>query len=128
MTSFAELVQARSRALARPDDDAARERYEAAREEFESTHGRIVDGHWSRRHAAGIAICCRHLSFGRLQWSLHRSLDPLTDERPEFARPLRHVEGESARASSLLSGRAQRLAVVGLFRRSRHLMAAIEGS
>jgi hypothetical protein len=126
MTSFADLLQARSRALARPEDAAARERYAALREDFERTHGRIVDGHWSQRYAAGIAICCRHLSFGRLQWSLHRSLDPLTDERPEFARPLRHVAGESARASSLLSGRAQRLAVSSLFARARHLMSALE--
>ena len=41
---------------------------------------------------------------------------------------LRHVAGEAARASSVLSGRAQRLAVANLFTRSRHVMAALEAS
>ena len=52
----------------------------------------------------------------------------LAARRPEFSPLLRHVAGESARASSILSGRAQRLAVDSLFTRSRHVMAALEAS
>jgi hypothetical protein len=128
MTSFADLVDARWRSLAEPDDPTGRLRYELMREHFERTHGRIVAAHWSTRQAAGIAICCRHLPFGRLQWSLQRSLGSLADGRPEFLPLLRHVAGESARASSVLCGRAQRVAVAGLFARSRHVMAALEAS
>jgi len=128
MTSFADLVDARWRLLAEPDDPAGRLRYDLMREHFERKHGRIAAAHWSRREAAGIAVCCRHLSFGRLQWSLHRSLGSLAAERPELSALLRHVGGEAARASSVLSGRAQRLAVADLFTRSRHVMAALEAS
>jgi hypothetical protein len=128
MTSFADLVDARWRSLADPHDPAARLRHDAMRERFERAHGRIVAVHWSRREAAGVAVCCRHLSFGRLQWSLHRSMGTLAAQRPEFAPLLRHVGGEAARASSVLSGRAQRLAVANLFTRSRHVMAALEAS
>ena len=98
------------------------------REHFERTHGRIVAAHWSSREAAGVAVCCRHLAFGRLQWSLHRSMGSLAAQRPEFSPVLRHVGGEAARASSILSGRAQRIAVARLFTRSRHVMAALEAS
>jgi hypothetical protein len=126
MTSFADVVRARWHSLAEPDDPTNRLRYDAMREHFERTHGRIVAAHWSTREAAGVAICCRHLSFGRLQWSLHRSMGSLAAQRPEFSPLLRHVGGEAARASSVLSGRAQRLAVADLFRRSRHVMAALE--
>ena len=73
------------------------------REHFERTHGRIVAAHWSSREAAGVAVCCRHLAFGRLQWSLHRSMGSLASQRPEFSPLLRHVGGEAARASSVLS-------------------------
>ena len=128
MTSFADLVDARWRSLATPDDPTGHERYAALRARFEQEHGRIVAAHWSTRQAAGVAICCRHLSFGRLQWSLHRSMGSLTEQRPEFSPLLRHVAGESTRASSILSGRAQRLAVDSLFTRSRHVMAALEAS
>jgi hypothetical protein len=128
MTSFADLVDARWRLLAEPDDSARRLRYDALRERFEHPHGRIVAAHWSSREAAGIAICCRHLSFGRLQWSLHRSMGSLAARRPELSPLLRHVGGEAARASSILSGRAQRLAVADLFTRSRRVMAMLEAS
>jgi hypothetical protein len=128
MTSFPDLVDARWRLLAEPHDSARRLRYDALRQRFEHAHGRIVAAHWSSREAAGIAICCRHLSFGRLQWSLHRSMGSLAARRPELSPLLRHVGGEAARASSILSGRAQRLAVADLFTRSRHVMAALEAS
>jgi hypothetical protein len=128
MISFADLVDARWRSVAAPADPAERERYDTLCERFERTHGRIVAAHWSSREAAGVAVCCRHLSFGRLQWSLHRSMGSLVAQRPEFSPLLRHVAGEAARASSVLSGRAQRLAVANLFTRSRHVMAALEAS
>jgi hypothetical protein len=128
MTSFADLVEGGGRAPAEHDDPTGHLRYDLMREHFERTHGRIVAAHWSSREAAGVAICCRHLSFGRLQWSLHRSMGSLAAQRPEFSALLRHVAGEAARASSVLSGRAQRLAVANLFTRSRHVMAALEAS
>jgi len=128
MTSFDDVVRARWRLLAEPEDPNGRVRHDAMREHFERTHGRIVAAHWSSREAAGVAICCRHLSFGRLQWSLHRGMGRLAAQRPEFSPLLRHVAGEAARASNVLSGRAQRLAVAELFTRSRHVMAALESS
>jgi hypothetical protein len=128
MTSFADLADARWRLLAAPDDGDGRLRYDATLERFERAHGRIVAAHWSGREAAGLAVCCRHLSFGRLQWSLHRSMGSLAAQRPELSPLLRHVGGEAARASTILSGRAQRLAVADLFTRSRHVMAALEAS
>jgi hypothetical protein len=128
MTSFADLVRARWHSLAEPGDPAGGLRYDAMREHFERAHGRIVAAHWSSREAAGVAVCCRHLSVGRLQWSLHRSMGSLVAQRPEFSPLLRHVAGEAARASSVLSGTAQRLAVANLFTRSRHVMAALETS
>ena len=128
MTSFDDVVRARWQSLAEPEDRKGSVRHDAMREHFERTHGRIVAAHWSSREAAGVAICCRHLSFGRLQWSLHRGMGRLAAQRPEFSPLLRHVAGEAERASSVLSGRAQRLAVGDLFTRSRHVMAALESS
>jgi hypothetical protein len=126
MTSFAELVDARWRSIAAPEDAAERERYEATRTRFEREHGRIVSGHFAARHAAGVAICCRHLSWGRLQWSVHRSMGGLAVGRPELSPLLLHTEGESARASSILSGMAQRVAVTRLFTLNRNVMTALE--
>jgi hypothetical protein len=128
MTSFDDVVRARWQSLAEPHDPNRRVRHDATREHFERAHGRIVAAHWSGREAAGLAVCCRHLSFGRLQWSLHRSMGSLAAQRPELSPLLRHVGGEAARASTILSGRAQRLAVADLFTRSRHVMAALEAS
>ena len=126
MTSFADLVEARWRSIAAPEDAAERERYEATRARFEREHGRIVSGHFAARHAAGVAICCRHLSWGRLQWSVHRSMGGLAAGRPELSPLLLHTAGESARASSVLSGMGQRLAVARLFTLNRNVMMALE--
>jgi hypothetical protein len=126
MTSFADLVHARRAWIAAPDDDAACERYETTYADFEREHGRIVKGHFSTREAAGVALCCRHLSWGRLQWSVHRSLGGLAAGRPEVAPLLAHTAGESARASSILSGAAQRLAVARLFALNRNVIGALE--
>ena len=46
MTSFADLVDARWHSLGEPVDAAGRLRYDAMRERFERTHGRIVAAHW----------------------------------------------------------------------------------
>jgi hypothetical protein len=126
MTSFADLVDARWRSIAAPEDAAERERYEATRARFEREHGRIVSGHFAARHAAGVAICCRHLSWGRLQWSVHRSMGGLAAGRPELSPLLLHTAGESARASGVLSGMAQRVAVARLFTLNRNVMTALE--
>jgi hypothetical protein len=126
MTSFADLVHARWGSIGAPDDAAARERYETARARFEREHGRIVNAHFSARHAAGVAICCRHLSWGRLQWSVHRTMGGLASGRPELSPLLLHSAGESARASSTLSGMGQRVAVARLFAMNRNLMMALD--
>jgi hypothetical protein len=126
MTSFADLVHVRWAWIAAQDDDAACERYETTYARFERDHGRIVKGHFSAREAAGVALCCRHLPWGRLQWSVHRSMGALAVARPEVAPLLAHTAGESARASSILSGASQRVAVTRLFTLNRNVMTALE--
>ena len=54
------------------------------------------------------------------------ALVPAQEPKGEYVK--KATRAESARATLVLSGRAQRLAVANLFTRSRRVMAALEAS
>jgi hypothetical protein len=95
--------------------DAARERYETIRATFEADHGKIVDEHWSGRFPVGVVTCRRRERWGREQWWLHRQTGSLASDQPEFSRLLRDAARQSVRASNVLSGMSQRIAISNLF-------------
>ena len=108
------------------DDDVRRGRYEAIRERFEQEHGKIVDDYWSVREPAAVALCCKRLRFGRLEWSLHRVMGSLAAGRSEYSPLLLRIARQSVRAHSLLSGMTQRMATANLFALSRDIMASLD--
>jgi hypothetical protein len=124
--SFGDLVHARSQSDRAGDDNPARKRYEEIRERFEVEHGKIVDDYWCTQHAAGVALCCKPVRWGRLQWSLHRGMGKLAAAHPEYSTLLLHAAREAVRASNVLCGMTQRIAVSNLFALSRDLIVSLE--
>jgi hypothetical protein len=124
--SFGDLVNARWYSTKAPADEAERARYDTARALFEAEHGKIVDDYWSTEQAAGVALCCKRLSWGRLEWSLHRSMGSLAAGHPEYSPLLLHVARQSVRASNILRGMTQRIAISNLFSLSRDIMTSLE--
>jgi hypothetical protein len=124
--SFGDLVHNRWEHKQNLTDERARERYVEIRERFEDEHGKIVDDHWSERDAAGVALCCKRVRFGRLEWSLHRVMGSLAAGRSEYSPLLLRIARHSVRASSLLRGMTQRMATANLFALSRDIMASLE--
>jgi hypothetical protein len=119
--SFGDLVNARG-------SDGTGSGYAETRERFEAEHGKIVDDYWPTREGTGLALCCKRVGWGREQWSLHRSMGDLAATRPDFSPLLLHVARESVRASNVLSGMTQRIAVSNLFSLSRDIMASLDST
>jgi len=61
MTSFDDVVRARWRLLAEPEDPNGRVRHDAMREHFERTHGRIVAARAQRLAVADLFTRSRHV-------------------------------------------------------------------
>jgi hypothetical protein len=120
--SFGDLVRAKCEAKGDADPE-----YERIRRLFEAEHGKIVDDYWPDREHTGIALCCKKKgSWGREHWSLHRSMGDLAAGRPAFSSLLLHTARESVRASNVLSGMTQRIAVANLFALNRDIMASLD--
>jgi hypothetical protein len=126
--TFLDLVHARfqwkSEHSARVD--AARERYETIRATFEADHGKIVDEHWSGRFPVGVVTCRRRERWGREQWWLHRQTGSLASDQPGFSRLLRDAARQSVRASNVLSGMSQRIAISNLFSLTRDIIGSLD--
>jgi hypothetical protein len=106
--------------------DAARERYDTIRATFEADHGKIVDEHWSGRLPVGVITCRRRERWGREQWWLHRQTGSLATDEPEFSRLLRDAARQSVRASNVLSGMSQRIAISNLFSLTRDIIGSLD--
>jgi hypothetical protein len=120
--SFGDLVRAKCEAKGDADPE-----YERIRRLFEAEHGKIVDDYWPDREHTGIALCCKKKgTWGREHWSLHRSMGDLAAGRPAFSSLLLHTARESVRASNVLSGMTQRIAVANLFALNRDIMASLD--
>jgi hypothetical protein len=124
--SFGDLVHSRWAHTQDATDEHARRRYAETRERFEDEHGKIVDDYWSEGQPAGVALCCRRVRFGRLEWSLHRVMGSLAAGRSEYSPLLLRIARQSVRANSLLRGMTQRMATANLFALSRDIMASLE--
>ena len=124
--SFGDLVHARWQSKTAPSDEAAREHVDSVRATFEAEHGKIVDDYWSKSQPAGVALCCKRLRFGRLQWSLHRAMGDLAAGHAEYSPLLLRVARQSVRASNILRGMTQRIAISNLFALSRDIMTSLE--
>ena len=124
--SFGDLVHTRWEHMQDATDERARRRHVEIRERFEDEHGKIVDDYWSEGQPAGVALCCKRVRFGRLEWSLHRVMGSLAAGRSEYSPLLLRIARHSVRANSLLRGMAQRIATANLFALSRDIMASLE--
>jgi hypothetical protein len=125
-SSFGDLVHTRWEHTRDATDERARQRYVETRERFEDEHGKIVDDYWSKREPAGVALSCKRLRFGRLEWSLHRVMGSLAAGHSEYSPLLLRIARQSVRANSLLRGMTQRMATANLFSLSRDIMASLE--
>jgi hypothetical protein len=123
--SFGDLLHARAK-LTHADGSSERRHYDEIRERFEAEHGKIVDDYWCDGQSAGVALCCKKSGLGRLQWSLHRGMGKLAATHPEYSTLLLHVARESVRASNVLCGMTQRIAISNLFALSRDILVALE--
>jgi hypothetical protein len=126
--TFLDLVNARREAMQHATDERARKHYHAARARFEAANGKIVDEHWSAssRSPVGVITCRRRGRWGREQWWLHRETGGLATDHPEYARLLRDAARESVRASNVLSGMSQRIAISNLFSLTRDIIASLD--
>jgi hypothetical protein len=124
--SFGDLVHTRWHHKANPADEHARQAYDEIRALFEDEHGKIVDDYWCEGAPAGVALCCKRLRWGRLEWSLHRAMDNLAAGHAGYSPLLLRVARHSVRANSLLRGMTQRMATANLFALSRDIMASLE--
>jgi hypothetical protein len=126
--TFLDLVHARFQWKSERSEtaDAARERYETIRATFEADHGKIVDEHWSGRLPVGVVTCRRRERWGREQWWLHRQTGSLASDEPEFSRLLRDAARQSVRASNVLSGMSQRIAISNLFSLTRDIVGSLD--
>ena len=124
--SFGDLVHQHWEHAQHPTDERARKRYAETRERFEDEHGKIVDDYWSKREPAGVALSCKRVRFGRLEWSLHRVMGNLAVGRSGYSPLLLRIARQSVRANSLLRGMTQRMATANLFALSRDIMASLE--
>jgi hypothetical protein len=125
-SSYGDLVHSRWEHTQDATNERARQRYVETRERFEDEHGKIVDDYWSKREPAGVALCCKRLRFGRLEWSLHRVMGSLAAGRSEYSPLLLRIARQSVRANSLLRGMTQRMATANLFSLSRDIMASLD--
>ena len=125
--SFGDLVHARWKMAMPGATDDAEDHYDAIRRLFQKEHGKIVDDYWPKCPETGVALCCKKDRWGREHWSLHRSMGDLAAGRPAFSSLLLHTARESVRASNVLCGMTQRIAVANLFALSRDIMAALDG-
>jgi hypothetical protein len=123
--TFVELVHARYEWKTSPTE-RARERYEAARATFEADNGKIVDEHWSERSPVGVVTCRQRGRWGHEQWWLHRQTGSMATDHPEFARLLRDAARQSVRASNVLSGMSQRIAISNLFSLTRDIIGSLD--
>ena len=124
--SFGDLVHVRWYHKKHPKDAAAERRWDETRAAFEAEHGKIVDDYWSKRQAAGIALCCRRRSDRRLEWTMHRAMGDLAAAHPGDSPVLLRIARHSVRAQSLLRGMTQRMATANLFALSRDIMSTLE--
>jgi hypothetical protein len=123
--TFVELVHARFDWKSSPTE-RGRERYETTRATFEADHGKIVDEHWSERAPVGVVTCRQHGSWGHERWWLHRQTGSLATSHPEFARLLRDAARQSVRASNVLCGMSQRIAISNLFSLTRDIIGSLD--
>jgi hypothetical protein len=123
--TFVELVHARFDWKTSPTE-RARERYDSTRATFEADHGKIVDEHWSERLPIGVVTCRQRGRWGHERWWLHRQTGSLATNHPEFSRLLRDVAGQSVRASNILCGMSQRIAISNLFSLTRDIIGSLD--
>ncbi|MGZ6143383.1 MAG: hypothetical protein ACXWLM_08590 [Myxococcales bacterium] len=125
--SFGDLVHAHTKMATSGATVEAEQHYDGIRRLFEAEHGKIVDDHWPKCPETGLALCCKKDRWGREHWSLHRSMGDLATGRPAFSSLLLHTARESVRASNVLCGMTQRIAVANLFALNRDIMASLAG-
>jgi len=123
--TFVELVHARFDWKTSPTV-RARERYEAVRAAFEADHGEIVDEHWSERVPVGAVTSRQSGPWGRERWWLHRQTGSLATDHPDFSRLLRDAARQSVRASNILCGMSQRIAISNLFSLTRDIIGSLD--
>jgi hypothetical protein len=122
--SFRDLSDAHLRS---EKDPAAREDYLEIRRRFQQEQGEIMDEYWASSVPAGVAVTWRPGRFriGR-RLALHRRTEQLSAGRPDFARLLLRVDRQSVRASNVLAGMSQRIAMSNLYSLTREITTYLE--
>jgi hypothetical protein len=124
-SSFADLVRARW--LSTPEcDPEAHDLYLDTLRRFERDHGEIVDDYWSENEPAAVAVTCRRRFLRRKQLTLHRRTERLSAGRPGFARLLLGVDRQAVRASNVLAGMGQRIAMCNLYSLTREVTTYLD--
>ena len=74
----------------------------------------------------GAVTCRQRGRWGRQRWWLHRQTGSLATNHPEFSRLLRDAARQSVRASNVLCGMSQRIAISNLFSLTRDIIGSLD--
>ncbi|MGI8803781.1 MAG: hypothetical protein ACR2KV_16720 [Solirubrobacteraceae bacterium] len=122
--SLQDLVQARWHST-HPGSDELQAIYELTLKEFQRRHGEIVEDYWAEALPAAVAVSCMRRRFSK-QLGLHRQTTRLLAKHPEFSRLMLRVDRESVRATNVLAGMSQTIAMSNLFSLTRDVTNYLE--
>lgn len=136
-TSFAEVVWAhfeRQQEVEQEIVDGTWEKeYRRRLKRFKAEHGEIVDSHWCRYEASGVALTMRRsrrtlLNFLRADpiFRLHAATDWRTESAPAVASSLHRWEGAGIKASEILRGTSEKIALHRIFAAMSRLLAFVD--
>jgi hypothetical protein len=135
--SFAEVVWAhfeRQKELEQGIVDGPWEKqYRRRLKQFKAEHGEIIDSYWCRYEASGVALTTRRLprslwNFLRVDpiFRLHAATDWRTESAPAIASSLHRWEAAGIKASEILRGTSEKIALHRIFAAITRLLAFVD--
>ena len=136
-TTFPELVWAHFKWERQAHGDGnvhpeVERRYRETLVAFEEEHGKLFDAYWSTTDASAVAITVKQAGwplrwFGKEpQLRFHRATDWATKDAPEITDVMQRCDTLAIRASEVLRGTAERIALQRILAIGSHLLAFVD--
>jgi hypothetical protein len=115
-----------------PVNPESERRFRRALASFEDEHGRVFDAYWSTTNASAVAITVQDAPWP-LRWlgkdpalRFHRVTDWVTRDAPEITDVMQRCDTLAIRASEVLRGTAERIALQRILAVTSHLLAFVD--